>query len=95
MAGALTHWDPFSELADLRSRFFDRAFDDFDSRDRAWAPAIDVVRKDGNVVVHADIPGIKPDEVKVQLANDVLTITGEHEEGKEEKSQQYVRRERR
>jgi HSP20 family protein len=95
MAGALTNWDPFSDLADLRGRFFDRVFDDVGGRERAWTPAIDVVRDDGNLVVHADIPGIKPDEVKIQVANDVLTITGEHEESKEEKSQQYVRRERR
>jgi len=95
MPGALTRWDPFVELAELRSRF-DRMFDDVaSSRERAWTPAIDVVRDDGNLVLRADIPGIKPEEVKIEVEDDVLTVSGEHEESKEEKDKRFVRRERR
>jgi hypothetical protein len=48
MAGALTRWEPFAELGELRSRF-DRMFDDLiDGRERAWTPAIDVERDNGN-----------------------------------------------
>jgi HSP20 family protein len=60
-----------------------------------WTPAIDVVRDNGNLVVHAELPGIKPEEVKIEVEDDILTISGEHEERKEEKDKQYVRRERR
>jgi HSP20 family protein len=91
MPGALTRRDSFDEM---RTRF-DRLLDELDGRERAWIPAIDVEREDGNLVVHADVPGIKPEEVKIEVADDVLTISGEHEESKEEKDKSYVRRERR
>ena len=95
MPGTLTRWYPFAELGELRSRF-DRMFDEFaDGRERAWTPAIDVVRENGNLVVRADIPGIKPEEVKIEVEDDILTVSGEHEESKEEKDKNYVRRERR
>lgn len=95
MARALTRWDPFGDLGDLRSRF-DRMFDDMVSgRDRAWAPAIDVERENGDLVVRADVPGIKPEDVKIDVEDDVLTVRGEHEEREETKDRHYVRRERR
>jgi HSP20 family protein len=95
MAGALTRWDPFAELGELRSRF-DRMFDELaGGRERAWTPAIDVVREDGKLVMRADIPGIKPEEVKIEVEDDILTVSGEHEERKEEKDKHYLRRERR
>ncbi len=95
MAGTLTRWDPFTELSELRSRF-DRIFDEFaGGRERAWTPAIDVVRENGNLVVRADVPGIKPEEVKVEVEDDILTVSGEHEERTEEKGKHYRRRVRR
>jgi HSP20 family protein len=94
MAGTLTRWDPFAELSELRSRF-DRLFDQLDGHERVWTPAIDVVRDNGNLVVHAELPGIKPEEVKIEVEDDILTVSGEHEERKDQKDQQYVRRERR
>ena len=95
MPGTLTRWDPFAELGELRSRF-DRMFDEWlDGRERAWTPAVDVVREDDHLVVRADLPGLKPEEVKIEVEDDILTISGEHEERKEEKDTDYVRRERR
>ena len=95
MPGTLTRWYPFTELGELRSRF-DRMFEEFaDGRERAWTPAVDVVRENGNLVVRADIPGIKPEEVKIEVEDDILTVSGEHEESREEKDKNYVRRERR
>jgi HSP20 family protein len=84
MPGTLTRWDPFAELGELRSRF-DRIFDELlDGRERAWTPAIDVVRDDCHLVVRADLPGIKPEEVKIEVEDDILTISGEHEERTDE-----------
>ena len=95
MPGTLTRWEPFAELGELRSRF-DRMFEDFfDGHERQWTPAIDVERKNGNLVVRADVPGIKPEEVKIEVENDILTVSGEHEERKEEKDKHFLRRERR
>jgi HSP20 family protein len=89
MAGPLTRWDPFAELADLRSRF-DRAF----ATGRSWTPAIDVERDDGNLVIRADVPGVKPEEVKVEFEDGVLTLHGEHEQAEERTEKEFVRRER-
>ena len=95
MSGTLTRWYPFAELGELRSHF-DRMFDEFaDGRERAWTPAIDVVRENGNLVVRADVPGITPDEVKIEVEDDILTVSGGHEEAHEQTEQHYVRRERR
>jgi HSP20 family protein len=95
MAGALTRWEPFAELGELRSRF-DRMFEELtEGRRGDWAPPIDVVRDDGNLVLRADVPGIKPDEVKIEVEDDILTVSGEHEERKEQKDTNFLRRERR
>jgi HSP20 family protein len=94
MAGGMTRWDPFGDLGELRGRF-DRMFDELDGRRRSWTPAIDVEREDGQVVVRADVPGFKPEDVKIEVSDDVLTISGEHQESDEQKDKNYVRRERR
>ncbi len=93
MPGVLSRWEPFAELGDLRSRL-DRLFEEL-TGDRGWAPAVDVVRDNGNLVVRADVPGIKAEEVKIEVEDDILTVSGEHEEKKEEKDKHYLRRERR
>ena len=66
-----------------------------DGRQREWTPAIDVVRDNGNIVVRADVPGIKPEEVKIEVQDDILRVSGSHEERKEEKDKHFLRRERR
>jgi HSP20 family protein len=93
MAGVLTRWEPFADFGDLRSRL-DQMSDRLARREGGWAPAIDVVRNDGNLVLRADVPGIKPDEIKVEVEDGVLTVSGEHEQSRETKEADYVRRER-
>lgn len=95
MAGTLTRWEPFAELGELRSRF-DRLFEELaNGGERRWTPAIDVVREKDNLVIRADVPGIKPEEVDIEVENDILTVSGAHEESKEEKGKDFLRRERR
>jgi HSP20 family protein len=90
----LTRWDPFAELAELRTRV-ERLLDDVEPRGRMWTPAVDVVRDDGHLVVRADIPGIKPEEIEIEVDDGMLTVSGKHEESTEDKDDQFVRRERR
>lgn len=95
MATELTEWRPFSDFAELRHRL-DQAFRDIsEGAQHGWTPSVDLVRRDDALVLRADIPGIKPDEVKIEVEDDVLTVSGEHSEEKEEKKERYVRRERR
>jgi HSP20 family protein len=51
--------------------------------------------REGEMVVKADLPGVKPDEINVELEEGVLTVSGEHEEKTEEKGERFLRRERR
>lgn len=94
MPTELTEWRPFSDFAEIRHRL-DQAFRDISNTPGGWSPSVDVVKHDGDLVLRADLPGIKPDEVKIEVEGDVLTVSGEHREEKEEKKENYVRRERR
>ena len=43
----------------------------------AWVPQIDVFERDNQLIVHADLPGLKQEDVHVSVSDDVLTIAGE------------------
>jgi HSP20 family protein len=95
MANELTEWRPFSDFAELRHRL-DQAFRDLsDGAQRGWTPSVDLARRENELVLRADIPGIKPEDVKIEVEDEVLTVSGEHREEKEEKKEHYMRRERR
>jgi HSP20 family protein len=59
-----------------------------------WTPRIDVVRRDDRLVVRADLPGISPDEVSVELRNNALIIEGQRTEESEDDSGDVYRMER-
>jgi HSP20 family protein len=48
-----------------------------------WAPQIEISERDGQLVVCADLPGLRKEDVKVDLTDDVLTIEGERQEQRE------------
>ena len=60
-----------------------------------WAPAMDVLTGDGNLVIRAELPGVKPEYVDITLQNGVLTISGEHKVAQEEERGGYHVKERR
>lgn len=96
MATELTEWRPFSDFAELRHRL-DQAFRDLSegAQHGGWSPSVDLVKRDDHLVLRADLPGIKPDEVKIEVEGGVLTVSGEHREEKKEEKEHYMRRERR
>jgi len=84
--------DPFSMMRQMREEM-DRTFARFfghspesSGESSFWSPAVDVTHRDGELQVHAELPGLKPEDVKVELAGDSLIIQGErkveHEENK-------------
>jgi HSP20 family protein len=88
----LIRWEPAREMMTLREAM-DRLFDDaftrpLSLRDGWSAPAIDMYQTDGEVVVRAALPGIKPGDVQINITGDVLHIKGEmkHQEEKKEKA---------
>ncbi|WP_228281743.1 Hsp20/alpha crystallin family protein [Rubrobacter marinus] len=60
-----------------------------------WAPAIDVTAENGGMVIRAELPGVKREDVDVSVHNGVLAISGEHKEETEQKTAGYLVRERR
>lgn len=89
----IIRWEPAREMMTLREAM-DRLFDDAFTRPLGisngnWSvPAVDMYQTDNEVVVKAALPGIKADEVQINVTGEVLTLKGEtkHEEEKKEKA---------
>jgi len=59
-----------------------------------WAPAIEVKEKAGKLLVTAELPGLKKEDVKVRLEGDTLVVEGERRQEKEEKTEGFFHSER-
>jgi len=59
-----------------------------------WAPAVDATEKDGNLIIRAELPGVKPKDVDISLHGNVLSISGERKAEQEEERGGYYIRER-
>jgi HSP20 family protein len=59
-----------------------------------WSPQVEMFEREGQLVVHADLPGLTKDDVNVEIHDDAITIEGERRGGKEEKSEGFYRSER-
>lgn len=58
----------------------------------AWAPEIEAFERDGKLVVRADLPGVEPEDVEVELRDDALVISGERRADRErEEGRAYMR----
>jgi len=97
----LIRWEPAREMMTLRDAM-DRLFDDAFTRPlrlydggQMSMPAIDMYQTDNEVVVKAAIPGIKADDVQINVTGEVLTIKGETRENEESKEKAYHIREQR
>jgi HSP20 family protein len=59
-----------------------------------WAPQIETFQRGDQFVVRADLPGMKKDNVKIEVTDDALTIEGERREEREDDREGYYRSER-
>ena len=86
---ALVRWEPAREIESLQqevNRLFGSFFDVQPSRMRAaaqWMPAMDLVETDDHFVLTADLPGVRPEDVKITVEDDVLTVSGERKLARE------------
>jgi HSP20 family protein len=64
------------------------------AKTRAWSPTIDVFQKDNRLVTTVDLPGLKKEDVKVEVADGRLAISGERRREVEEKKDNVYRSER-
>ena len=60
----------------------------------AWSPQVELFEHDGELVLRADLPGLSRDDVKVELADNAVTITGERRDEREEKREGFYSSER-
>ncbi len=95
----LIRWEPMREIVSLREamdRLLDEAFTRPFSLTEGWrVPAIDMYQTDDEVVVRAALPGLKSEEVQINVTGDILTIKGERKEKSETKQKNYHIREQR
>jgi HSP20 family protein len=61
----------------------------------AWGPPLDVEETDKEILVRAEIPGVKAEELDLSIANGALVISGEKKESQERKEKGYFHQERR
>lgn len=95
----IVRWDPFRDLVQMRDEigrwFGDEAQKDRDERSSAiWAPNVDIQETEKSIVIKADLPGMKEDDIEVSVDEGQLVIKGERKFEKEEKEKDYVRIER-
>ncbi len=98
---ALTRTNPWGALPTLQNRvnrFFDDMFPEISAGDDMglmdWRPVVDTYEKDNAIVVNAELPGVKKEDVSIDVKNNVLTISGERKDEENVNRDDYYRSER-
>lgn len=102
LAHAWNPWKMFDELREEMEEFWQGAkrptlprFPRLAAKEgAAWLPSTDVYSTSGKLVVKADLPGLKKEDVEVMVEDGYLVVKGERKEEKEEKDKEYFRSER-
>ncbi len=98
----LVKWNPRREMPTLHYRM-NRLFDDpffrigrmaDDDSMGMWNPAVDLYEKDDRFVIKAELPGVDKNDIKIDLKDRVLTLSGERTYDNEVKEENYYRKER-
>src|SRR5215475_9695122 len=98
LMSTLSRWEPFREHVALESQF-NRMFNELFSRSQesnlsAWVPAVDILENEHELVVKADLPDVKPEELDIRVENNILTIRCERNFEKKVDEKNYLRVER-
>ncbi len=98
---ALVRWEPVRELNTIQGEinrlfnsFFDTPVSSGEGAGRRWLPAMDLVEADDHYVLRADLPGLSEEDVKIEVEDNVLTISGERKAEHEQRGEGYHRLER-
>ncbi|MCU0305677.1 MAG: Hsp20/alpha crystallin family protein [Thermoanaerobaculales bacterium] len=101
---SLIRWQPVNDLSTW-NRGMERLFNEFMGRSLrgmadetsasgAWSPAVNILEKEEGIVISADLPGLKAEDVEVTVDNGVLTIKGQRSFEEASEGQTYHRVER-
>lgn len=85
---------PLMHLQDAVSSLFDDLLS-WPAADRGWAPALEVSEQEDSIIVKAELPGVKPDEIELSVEDSVLTISGRKKEEVTEEGEGHYHCERR
>ncbi len=91
--GSLFGLNPFALMRQFTDDM-DRTFGAGSPEGQVWRPAIEVKQEKDKLIVRAEIPGIKKEDVNVNIADGSLTLEGERKQEKEEKREGYFHSER-
>jgi HSP20 family protein len=98
---AIVRYDPFRDLRSLQeevNRLFstnlNRAFGDEGIGRGAWAPSVDIYENKDQIVLEAELPGMKREDFDLSIENNVITLRGERRFEKTDDSDNYHRVER-
>lgn len=98
---SIVRWDPMKELEDMQRRvqsyFSSPAFGTFANEQLSspqWMPACDISETPEAYSVHAEIPDMRKEDIKLTVHDGVLTLMGERKMEKEERNKRYHRVER-
>lgn len=94
--------DPAGDLLNVGnriSRLLDDALAGFDwqyrdSAGAAWVPPVDIFEEADTICIMAEVPGVRPEDVKISLEGNVLTIHGQKQQVAEERAERVHRYER-
>lgn len=96
----LMRFDPYREMQAFQDRL-SRAFGNAGQGERqeemslgAWAPPVDITEEKDRIVLTAELPGFREDQISIQTENGMLTLTGERKFEKETGERSYHRVER-
>ena len=97
---AIMRWDPYGELLSMQ-RDMDRIFGRLGVRggegdggqNAAWMPRIEAKRTGDDLVIRAELPGLKPEDVDISLEDNVLTVKGERKSEEQRDDENYMIRE--
>ena len=99
MRAAINRFEPYSgasTLQDQVNRLLNQAFGN--SSDEAsittWAPAVDIYETEHELVVKADLPDVRPEDLDIRVENNILTIRGDRKFEKKVDEKNYLRVER-
>lgn len=98
---SIVHWEPFSEMVSLREAM-DRLVEESVIRPRAGisngevlALPLDIYQTANDIVIRAAVPGVRPEDIDINVLGDTLTIKGEYAEQRPEQAGYYLRELRR
>jgi HSP20 family protein len=87
-------FDLMRRFTEDMDRFFEGAAPGWVTRSSIWSPPIEITEQDGHLMISAELPGVKKEDVKVELSQEGLTISGERRREHEERRGSMYRSER-